>query len=125
MASSTQKENVTTAMDIKRKLAIGSLGILGLMGMGGAALAQSSSPSTTPPATTHTAPAAHNATAEAPEPAGPDTDNIQEGDQTGPDSPEAADANEQPGTENEQPGTENEQPGTENPADDVPGQVNQ
>lgn len=106
-------------MDIKRKLAVGTAGILGLMGAGGVALAQSSSPPTQPPAAQST-PVSSDAKAEAPEPTGPDTDNIQEGDQNGPDGPEAADANEKPGTET---ADDNEKPGTENPADDVPGQA--
>jgi hypothetical protein len=106
-------------MDSKRKLAVATAGILGLMGLGGVALAQSNTPPTTTAPSTQSAPAPSGAKAEAPEPAGPDTDNIQEGDQNGPDGPEAADANEKPGTEA---ADDNEKPGTENPADDVPGQ---
>jgi hypothetical protein len=107
-------------MDIKRKLAVGTAGILGLMGLGGVALAQSNMPPTTTAPSTQSTPAPSGAKAEAPEPAGPDTDNIQEGDQNGPDGPEAADANEKPGTETPD---ANEKPGTENPADDAPGQA--
>jgi hypothetical protein len=119
LALSTNQRRRTTTMDIKRKLAVGTVGILGLMGAGGVALAQSSSPpTTTPPA--QSTPVSSNAKAEAPEPTGPDTDNIQEGDQNGPDGPEAADANEKPGTETPD---ANEKPGTENPADDAPGQA--
>jgi hypothetical protein len=107
-------------MDIKRKLAVGTAGILGLMGLGGVALARSSSPPTTTPPSTEATPAPSGAKAEAPEPGGPDTDNVQEGDQNGPDGPEAADTNEKPGSEK---ADANEKPGTENPADDAPGQA--
>lgn len=68
-------------MEIKRKAALAALGVLGLSGVGvGTALAQSnsSSPPTSKPSLT--APAA-----EAPEPAGPDTDTLQQGDQATPD----------------------------------------
>jgi hypothetical protein len=51
-------------MDIKRKLAVGTAGILGLMGLGGVALARSSSPPTTTPPSTEATPAPSGAKAE-------------------------------------------------------------
>ncbi len=98
-------------MDIKRKAALAAVGVLGLTGVGvSTALAQSSSSSPpAPPKATVTAPAA-----EAPEPAGPDTDTLQQGDQT---TPDVAGANE--GTEAPESG---EKAGVEEPGDEnLPG----
>lgn len=94
-------------MELKRKAALAAIGVLGLTGVGvGTALAQSNSgPSTTTKATV-TSPAA-----EAPEPAGPDTDNIQQGDQTTPDVAGATEEKEAPES-GEKAGVE--EPGDEN-----------
>ncbi len=75
---------------VKQKIVVAVVGVLGLGGLGmGTAFAQASSRHTTK--ATSAVSAAPTTNAEAPESAGPDTDNVQSGDQSTPDS-EAADA---------------------------------
>lgn len=78
-------------MDVKRKVAIATMGVLGVAGLGvGTALAQTGGPSPAKPAATA-------ATAQAtPTTAGPDTDAVQEGAQAAPDKPGTADEKEAP-----------------------------
>lgn len=100
-------------MEIKKKMAIATIGVLGLAGVGvGTALGQSGdakSP-TQPPAVAATVQAQAPAP-EAPEPPGPDTDMVQEGDQTTPDAPGAENGTETP-ENGEKAGVE--EPGDEN-----------
>lgn len=67
-------------MELKRKVALGAIGVLGVAGIGvGTALAQATStPPPTPPKATATPPPAEA-------PAAADTDTVQQGDQTAPD----------------------------------------
>lgn len=103
-------------MEIKKKMAIATIGVLGLAGVGvGTALGQSGdakSP-TQPPAVAATVQAQAPApeAPEAPEPPGPDTDMVQEGDQTTPDAPGADNGTETP-ENGEKAGVE--EPGDEN-----------
>jgi hypothetical protein len=85
------------------------VGAIGALAFGGAALANAGSTPVKP------------AVQPAAEPAGPDRDSIQSGDQTTPDTAGSA---EQPGAEQpgaEQPETSGESPGSEVPNDDGPG----
>jgi len=98
--------------EIRRKLAVGAIAALGMGGVGtGVAMSQSSTPAksvvTVRPAAavqqTQLDPTVQQTPmqAEAPEPSGPDSDNLQVGDQNAPDSP-GAEANEKAeGPENE------------------------
>lgn len=101
-------------MEVRRKVAIATMGVLGIAGVGvGTAFAQAGGSSPSKPATpvvaNQTVPP--SAAPEAPEPGGPDTDAVQEGDQTTPDTPgaaaerEAPEAGETAGVE--EPGDEN------------------
>jgi len=77
-------------MNIKHKALIGAVSILGVGGVGiGTAVASTAQTPTTPPAATSPAPAVDVPGAN--EPAGPDTDTIEDGPQTGA-------ATEKPGT---------------------------
>lgn len=92
--------------------ALSALAVLTLSGAG-IALAANDTPTPTPVVDATTTPAVE--AAEPVEPAGTDTDTLQEGDQTTPDSPAEA-AAEAAGTEAETPGTE-----TESTVSDGPG----
>ncbi len=82
-------------MNIKHKALIGTAGLLGLSGIGiGTAVAATTQTPTSPPAATTPAPTVDVPGAN--EPAGPDTDHIQDGPQSGADT-ETADAPETPG----------------------------
>jgi len=99
-------------MHIKPKLALAAAGLLGVVGVGGGvAFAQ----------TTHSPRRASivkksAVKAQAPEPAGPDTDSVQQGDQTTPDAAGTESSSEAPETAG------SEKPGTEEPGDaNLPG----
>jgi hypothetical protein len=101
--------------NVRRKLALGAIGVVGLAGLGvGVAAAQTTSPA--PPKAPVTAPAPAT---QAPA----DGDALQQGDQKTPDVPGAAQTPEKPGAETpEKPGVETEKPGAEEPGDaNLPG----
>jgi hypothetical protein len=87
-SSAGTTERIDVKLKSKVAAGVGAAAVLAALGVGTAAVASASPAAPSTVATT--AATTQAAGAEAPEPAGPDTDNVQQGDQSGPDSPAAA-----------------------------------
>src|SRR3954470_4717509 len=106
------KGDGTMMPNVKHKLAIGAIGVMGLAGLG-AGVAAAQTTTRAPPKAPVPSSAPH---AQAPA----DADTVQQGDQTTPDAPNAT--AKEPAETTEKPGAETEKPGAEEPGDtNLPG----